>query len=78
MIKYREGFIYLPGRGSEYHVRPRIAGGSTYPGRPFSYLEAISAVGEATRKVDFPAYDGPVIRMGVGNVSAIVCQDLVP
>lgn len=76
MIKYKEGFIYLPDQGGECHTCPGVAGGSTHPCRPFSCLETISAVVEATRKVDFPANDGPVIRMGVGNVSAIVCQNL--
>lgn len=36
----------------------------------FSYSEAISAVDEGTYRVDFSTYDGPVLRMGVGNVSA--------
>ena len=74
-IKYREGFIYLPGHGSEYHTCSGAENAPTRPVRPFSYPEAIPAVGETSYRVDFPAYDGSVICMGVGNVSATACQN---
>ena len=73
-IKYKEGFIYFPGQGSEYHTCSGTANEPTHPVRPSSYPETIPAVGEATFRLDFPAYDGPVLRMGIGNVSTIACQ----
>lgn len=42
----------------------------------FSYPEAIPTMGEGTHSVYLSADDGLVIRVGIGNVSAVACQTL--
>ena len=68
MIKYREGFIYIAGYGGELSW-PGTTNGPTYFVHPFSYRETIPTMEGATCTINFSADDGPVLHVGVGDVS---------
>ena len=75
VIKYEEGFIFYPGHGSKYHTCPWATNGPAHHVRSFSYPEAIPAVEGAVHTGDFPASDGPILCMGLGNVSNTIHQN---